>query len=74
MSPAKTELRDIIKTKGGLNHTILTDVINIDDLRDFQRKEFELQREDNNFKPTPPNIDPNIPEYKQNGTLWDKLN
>jgi len=67
-------LRDLIKTKGGINHTILVDEINVDALRDYQRKEYELQRDDDRFKPTPPNFDPNIPEHKQNKTLWDALN
>lgn len=73
MSPTRTELRDLIKTKGGLNYTILTDVIDIDQLRDYQRKEYELQRDDSRFKPTPPNFNPSIPEQKQNGTLWESL-
>ena len=73
MSPTKSELRDLIKTKGGINHTILADEISIDALRDYQRKEYELQRDDSRFKPTPPNFEPSIPEYKQNGTLWDYL-
>lgn len=73
MCPAKSELRDLIKTKGGVNHSILADVINVEALRDYQRQEYELQRDDNRFKPTPPNFDPSIPEHKQNGTLWDYL-
>ncbi|MPM63331.1 hypothetical protein SDC9_110211 [bioreactor metagenome] len=71
ISPSKTELRDIIKTKGGLNPTILVDEINIDDLRDFQRKEYELQKEDDRFKPTPPSFLTSVPEHKQNRTLWE---
>lgn len=73
MSPTKTDLRDVIKTKGGLNHTILADEIDIDALREYQRKEYELQRDDHRFKPTPPNFEPSIPEHKQNGTLWNHL-
>ena len=73
MSPAKTVLRDIIKTKGGTNHTILADEIDVNALREYQRKEYELQRDDDHFKPTPPNFEPSIPEHKQNGTLWKYL-
>ena len=73
MSPAKTVLRDIIKTKGGTNHTILADEIDVNALREYQRKEYELQRDDDQFKPTPPNFEPSIPEHKQNGTLWKYL-
>lgn len=70
MSPSRTLKRDLIKTKGGMNSAILVDEIDINALREFQRKEYELQREDGTFKPTPPNFDPNIPMYKQNGTMW----
>lgn len=73
ISPTKTELRDIIKTKGGINHTILTDAIDVDALRDYQRKEYELQRDDFRFKPTPPKFNSCIPGLKQNGTLWEHL-
>lgn len=73
MIPAKTEERDLIKTKGGRNHTILVDDIDLDPLRDYQCKEFELQRDDHRFKPTPPRFDPYIPELKQGGALWEYL-
>lgn len=73
MVPTKTEKRDMIKTKGGRNHTILVDDIDLDSLRDYQRKEYELQRDDPRFKPTPPSFNSSIPEYKQNGTLWEYL-
>lgn len=70
LSPSNTVSRDIIKTKGGKNHTILVDEIDVDALREYQRKEYELQRDDKNFKPTPPNFERSIPERKQNGSLW----
>lgn len=73
MMPAKSEERDLIKTKGGRNHTILMDHIELTSLRDYQRKEYELQRDDPRFKPTPPRFDPCIPEHKENGTLWEYL-
>ncbi len=73
MAPAKSEIRDIIKTKGGNNSTILVDEIDIYALRDFQRMEYELQRQDGRFKPTPPNFDANIVEHKQNKTLWNYI-
>lgn len=74
MSPSKTELRDIIKTKGGINYTILVDEIDIDALREYQRKEYELQRDDETYKPTPPNFKPQITKHKQSDTLWDYIN
>ena len=73
MVPARSEERDLIKTKGGRNHTILTDHIKLNALRDYQRKEYELQRDDHHFKATPPRFDKDIPAYKQNGTLWEYL-
>lgn len=73
MSPSKTETRDIIKTKGGINPTILVDEIDINDLREYQRKEYELQRDDPTYKPTPPDFDRLIVEQKQNGTLFDNI-
>ena len=73
MSPSSVEKRDLIKTKGGKNSAILVDDIDIYALREFQRKEYELQRHDVTFKPTPPNFDTDIVEHKQDGTLWQYL-
>ena len=72
--PTSANRRDLIKTKGGQNCTILTDVIDVDALRDFQRKEYELQRDDKRFKPTPPYFNFNVVERKQDRTLWGMLN
>ena len=53
--PSKTESKDIIRVKGGINSTILVDYIDIEKLRLFQIKGYYLQQKDNNsFKPTPP--------------------
>ena len=52
--PSKTATRDIIKIKGGENSTILVSTIDIGKLREFQKKEHELQMDDNSFKLTPP--------------------
>jgi len=73
ISPSKTELRDIIKTKGGTNSAILVDKINIKALREFQFKEYELQRQDERYKPTPPEWNHEIVRAKQEGTLWEYL-
>lgn len=54
--PKKTELKDILKLKGGDNHTILTGTLDIKALRDFQLKEYNLQQLDQSFKPTPPDF------------------
>ena len=82
--PSKTETRDIIRTKGGINSTVLIGEINIDRLRDFQYLDYSLQKLDDTFKPTPPNfnkflkekvikkkIDRNLWESISNGSLAD---
>ena len=62
--PARTEEKDIIRTKGGRNSTILVDTIDVAKLRDFQLKEYVLQKQDGGFKTTPPNFDVEIIEKK----------
>ena len=58
--PSKTEEKDIMRTKGGINSTILVDEIDIGRMREFQLKEYELQATDKSFKPTPPGFRPDI--------------
>lgn len=58
--PSKTEEKDIVRTKGGINSTILVDEINIVKMREFQLKEYNLQAYDKSFKPTPPGFDPEV--------------
>lgn len=65
--------QDIIKIKGGINHSILVAHIDIKSLRKFQQKEYELQKDDGSFKPTPPDFSPQIAEEKESGKLWDVL-
>ena len=72
--PSKTETKDIVKTKGGKNSTALVDIINVSVLREFQRKKYELQKDDKSFKPTPPQFNREILEKKIKGTLWEYLN
>ncbi len=67
--PSKTEVKDIIRTKGGSNSTVLVDEIDIKTLRDFQIKGYNLQQHDNRFKPTPPNFDKKLVMEKIKGTL-----
>ena len=54
--PSSTETKDLIKIKGGQNYTILIEEINIEKLRNFQLLDYNLQKDDNNFKPTPPDF------------------
>lgn len=73
IQPTKSITRDIVKSKGGKNYSVLVDEINVCSLRKFQCKEYILQKDENSFKPTPPNFDPNIVELKQKGKLRDEL-
>lgn len=58
MYPGRTESKDIIRTKGGCNATVLVDTIDIKGLREFQLQEYNLQQKDSErFKPTPPVFD-----------------
>ena len=71
--PSKTEDKDIMRTKGGKNSTILVDEIDIKKLREFQFKEYNLQAYDKNFKPTPPGFKPDIVLKKIRGEyLFDE--
>lgn len=67
--PTKREEMDEIRTKGGKNSTILIGEIDIERLRNFQIKEYELQKEDKSFKPTPPDFKKSIVMGKIKDTL-----
>ncbi len=67
--PSKSEEKDIIRTKGGINSSILLEDIDIMDLRNFQIKEYSLQQKDSTFKTTPPNFDKNIVLKKIKGEV-----
>lgn len=69
--PSKTEMKDIIKTKGGNNATILVGTIDYEKLRDFQFKEYNLQKMNKEFKPTPPLFDKEVVGEKIRGKLED---
>jgi hypothetical protein len=73
LAPRKSEERDLIKTKGGLNCVVLSEELDIKALRDFQMLEFELQKELDTFKPTPPSTkrDKDIIQAKIKGTLLE---
>lgn len=58
--PSKTEKKDIVRTKGGNNTTILIGEINIGKIREYQIKGYDLQAYDKEFKPTPPGFDSKI--------------
>ncbi len=67
--PSKTESKDILRTKGGEEASVLVGTIDIAALRDFQIKEYELQRDDYRFKPTPPQFKKDIALRKILGDL-----
>lgn len=71
LQPTKSELRDIIKTKGGKNPCILAADIDISALREFQTLDYSLQKDMGSFKPTPPDFDRRVLEMKRNGTLFE---
>lgn len=65
--PSKTDEKDMIRTKGGKNSTILIDTIDIAALRDFQIKEYELQKSNYRFKTTPPDFNKDLVMKKIKG-------
>jgi len=54
-APTKTESMNIVRVTGGLNSTLLKAKLNLNDLRDFQIKNFD--QNDKRFKPTPAGYD-----------------
>ncbi len=71
--PSQTVNKDIVRTKGGKNSTILTDTIDILGLRKFQIKGYSLQKQDKSYKPTPPQFEYENVRKKIIGTLWEEL-
>ena len=74
--PSKSEEKDIINVKGGLNPTILLDYLDIQGLRSFQIQGNILQAKSKLsrvYKPTPPDFNYDILQRKIDGTLWDDL-
>lgn len=67
IKPSKSEMMNVLQTKGGLNRTVLIGEIDIEMLRDFQIKEYELQKDDKNFKTTPPDFNSKIVMKKIKG-------
>lgn len=59
--PSSTQKMNILRLKGGENSTVLKTTLDIDALRNFQHQHYGLQRESEEFKPTPPNFDHNSP-------------
>ena len=73
IQPSSSIIKDILKTKGGINNTILIAKIDIKKLREFQQQGYNLQEKSNSFKPTPPQFNRKIVNKKIKGTLWQYL-
>lgn len=74
VQPAKTYKQTLLRTKGGLNSGVLVGQINIDKLRRFQVKDYELQKDDmSGFKTTPPNFNKSIVRAKIKNKLFENL-
>lgn len=71
--PKKTEERDSLRIKGGLNTSLLVDELDIKKLRAFQYKGFGLQREDKNFKPTPADYKHDDARKRQENKSFKKI-
>lgn len=56
VSPSKTELLNPLRLKGGDNQTFLTMDLPLEKLRDHQRQEYGLQKQSDDYKPTPPSF------------------
>lgn len=57
LQPTSSVNRNILQIKGGENSSILVGLLKIWKLREFQRKDHYLQKEDGAFKPTPPDFE-----------------
>lgn len=57
IQPSSSITKDILQIKGGANSTILVGNLSINRLRQFQRMDYYLQKDDGTFKPTPPDFD-----------------
>ncbi len=73
IAPTGSVKKDLVQVKGGLNDVVLLSEINIKSLREFQFKEYELQKNDNQFKPTPPDFDTEMVNYKIKRKMFEKL-
>ena len=72
--PAKSEEKDLLKVKGGMNSTVLIDTLDIKELREFQMKGNILQaKSKSTLKLTPPDFDYDIVHSKIDHKLWEQL-
>ncbi|MCC0649965.1 carbon-nitrogen hydrolase family protein, partial [Clostridioides sp. ZZV15-6598] len=57
ISPSKSAKRNILQITGGENDLVLIGEIDIRCLREFQKKDYNLQMKDERYKPVPPGFD-----------------
>lgn len=57
VSPSNTRLLTPLQVKGGDNQAFLSMTLPLQKLRDHQRKKYSLQKESDDYKPTPPGFD-----------------
>lgn len=69
LQPSSSIDRNILQIKGGENSSIIVGKLKINDLREFQRKDHYLQKEDGSFKPTPPDFKVENVEKRINNDL-----
>jgi len=62
------------KIKGGINHNLLVDDIEVKKLREFQLLKNELQKSKKDFKLTPLGINPDIVRARINNKLEEYWN
>lgn len=74
--PSPTVSKDLVRTKGGTNETILVGVIDVTELRRFQMQGQTFVSPNSKFKPTPPNFDIEVVKQKYNNKplRFDVLN
>jgi hypothetical protein len=52
--PSSTAKKDLLRLKGGINDAILVAQIDLPKLREFQQQKYVLSRDNDDFKPLPP--------------------
>lgn len=74
IKPASSVKMNMMRIKGGCNEAILVEDVDIDGLRNFQRKQYELQRDEKDkFKTTPPGFDVSIVDAKLHKRLVKRM-
>lgn len=74
IKPASSASMNMMRIKGGCNEAILVEDVDIDGLRNFQRKQYELQRDEKDkFKTTPPGFDVSIVDAKLHKQLVKRI-